>query len=69
MKAPNLWEESDKALLGRSYDEVTKELRDRGVNYRVAVRNGNNRFLTQDVKLDRINLYVENDIVTKVHRG
>jgi thermostable 8-oxoguanine DNA glycosylase len=51
-------------LVGMSFEEACHFLKDNDYKTRIAVRDGVYRAMTQDYRLDRVNLSVRNDKVT-----
>lgn len=56
-------------LIGLSCEEAFKILEEQEIKHRVSVRNGERRPLTMDFSIERANLEIENDIVTKITFG
>lgn len=59
----------DQTYVGRNYDEVSKELFGKKTLHRRTVIDGNSMLVTRDLRFDRLNFEVDNDIITKVYRG
>lgn len=56
-------------LIGKPFSEVKKILESKKANYRIFKRDGINYMLTHDCCPTRINLAIENDIVTEIKYG
>lgn len=56
-------------LIGLSCEEAFKILEKQEVLHRVTARNGERRPVTMDLRMDRVNLELEDDIVTKITFG
>lgn len=56
-------------FIGLSYEQAVDLAEKNDIQIRVAMRNGNPRLGTCDCKLDRLNLYIEKDLITKVEVG
>jgi len=56
-------------LIGRSEEEVKNILTKREINFRISSRDGSYYILTQDYRINRLNLHIENGIVIKITRG
>ncbi len=54
----------EEILIGKTLDEAREILRN--CNYRIVSQNGKNYMITADLKVDRYNLFVDNDVIVKV---
>ncbi len=61
--------EFGQTLIGKNYDKVSSLLKKEQIQFRVKTYNGNACMLTCDMKIDRLNFTVENDLITKVTFG
>jgi len=65
---------SDKDILfeylkGKTYKEAQEICKEAKFTLRVVKEDGNYKIVTRDYRLDRINLELENNIITKVYIG
>jgi hypothetical protein len=66
----NLIPDTIASIVGISEQEAIGIIKAAGLTYRIASKDGKNYMLTQDIRKDRINLHIANDIVTdRTHRG
>lgn len=57
-------------LLGETEENAKKMINEiSGIDYRVTMRDGQPYIITQDLKFNRINLVIENNLVTKADIG
>lgn len=61
--------DSIKKVLLKSQDEAIKILNEDGIKYRVVREDSNHYAITADYRPERLNLEIDNDIVTKVYNG
>jgi hypothetical protein len=64
-----LIQEALDTLLGRPEAEVVKQLQDAGWRVRVRVREAESFAGTMDFRMDRVNLHVQNGVITKIYVG
>jgi hypothetical protein len=57
------------SLIGKTDKEAIKAINDFGLVSRVICRNNHYFAITRDFKVNRLNLTIDNDIVTKVSQG
>jgi hypothetical protein len=57
------------ALQGKNKDEVIAKCKSRGYDVRITNEDGRAHIVTHDLRLDRVELQVENGIVTKANIG
>ncbi|MGL4374060.1 MAG: hypothetical protein ACRCS6_09775 [Turicibacter sp.] len=56
-------------LIGKQYEDVVYPLREKGIKFRVKHYNGEPQMCTCDMRSDRLNFVIENDVITKVTFG
>lgn len=56
-------------VLSKSQDEAIKILNEDGIKYRVVRKDSNHYAITADFRPERLNLEIDNDIVTQVYSG
>lgn len=56
-------------LVSLTEDEAVQKIKDAGMKCRLRSKNGNNFIVTMDYRLDRVNLWIDAGIVTKVSLG
>jgi hypothetical protein len=59
----------EKAYIGMSFDAANKQIAENGYRCRLVYKDGEYFICTQEYRTDRINVYVENGIVTKTTLG
>lgn len=62
-------EESAKAYIGRSAEEVQKEFEEKNQIVRIASQDGQAMALTADYRPDRLNIAVEKGVITDAYFG
>lgn len=68
MKAPNTLDD-EKKYEGQVYNAVHIELKAKSIKHRRTKIDGVPQIVTRDMNMDRLNIEVEQGIVTKVYRG
>lgn len=58
-----------KKVLVKSQEEAIRILDENGINYRVVRGDSNHYAITDDYRPERLNLEIDNDIVTQVYSG
>ncbi len=59
----------EKEILNVNYQEVVSLLSEKNITYRLVRKDRDNFFLSQDLNLERINLSIDNNIVTDAYFG
>lgn len=56
-------------FINKSLNTVIEQLKELQISYRIAMQDGIPNVLTRDYKPERLNLYVEKDIVVNINNG
>lgn len=59
----------DDSLIGKTVDEAREICKQNNLSFRVTIKDGVAYIITMDLRFDRINVNVENGVITKVDRG
>ena len=57
------------SLIGKTEQEVRSECVKHNLDFRTVYKNGDHYIITMDLKSDRLNFTIENDIITEVDFG
>lgn len=66
---PEMVEFDDQSLVGKTHEEATEIAHSMGLTTRLTKKDGEYYICTQDLRMDRMNFEIENNIVTKANRG
>jgi hypothetical protein len=56
-------------LIGKNKYDAQKIVENYGYSFRITSENGNHYMITCDFRTDRVNVKIENDIITEVYLG
>lgn len=60
----------DEAIIGKEFnDEIINLIKKNKLTYRIVEEDGNCYIITDDFKIDRLNITLEKGITTQIHRG
>jgi len=69
MKSNRVTQDDINTCINKTEAEVIEYCKSWELRYRVSIRDGKGNMLTSDVRLDRMNLTIEKDIVIKITIG